>query len=72
MKHFSELNFPRTEGGLKALQISARDFKAHSVNRRAAFAMRCTGGDLGDQKTFCGVMALPSPVRKSSHSKRSK
>lgn len=53
-------------------QITAGNLSVHSVNRRATFAMRCIGGDLAELETFCGVMGLPPPVRKSSHNKINK
>ena len=48
-------------------QISVGNLSVHSVNCRAAFAMRCFGGDLAELETFCGVMDLPPPVQKCSH-----
>jgi hypothetical protein len=53
-------------------QISAGNVKVSSVNRRAAFAMRCIGGDLAELETFCGIMDLPPPVRKSSYNQINK
>lgn len=47
--------------------IQVGNLKVSSVNRRACFAMRCTGGGRAELQTFCGVMALPPPVLKSSN-----
>ena len=47
--------------------ISIGNLSVKSVNRRAVLAMRCVGGGHADLKTFCGLMDLPSPVRKSSY-----
>lgn len=38
----------------------------HSINRQSILAMRMIGGGLNDLKTFCGLMNLPPPVKKSS------
>ena len=47
-------------------QISAGNVKINLVNRLAVFAIHCTGGDLAElrNRTFCGVMDLPPPVKK--------
>ena len=39
----------------------------HSVNRRMSLAMRYIGCGLTATETFCGIMNLPPPVRKSSY-----
>lgn len=41
--------------------------EVYSVNRKSMFAMRCTGGDLSELKTFCGIMDLPKPVKCTSY-----
>ena len=45
-------------------QISAGNVKINLVNWRAVFAMRCIGDDLAELITFCGVMDLPTAVKK--------
>ena len=37
------------------------------MNRQAAFAMRCIGGDRSELESFCGVMDLPRPAAESSY-----
>lgn len=49
--------------------IEAGNLQISSVNRRACFAMRCLGGGLAELETFCGVMNMPHPVRKTSNNK---
>lgn len=44
-------------------------FTNHSINRRAALAMRFIGCGLSALSTFCGIMNLPPPVAKPSYQK---
>jgi hypothetical protein len=48
-------------------QIPVGNGAVNIVNRRAAFAMRCIGGDRSELETFCGVMDLPRPAGESSY-----
>lgn len=46
-------------------QIPVSNSVVNVVNRRAAFAMRCLGGDRSELETFCGVMDLPKSASES-------
>ena len=46
-------------------QITVSNSVVNVVNRRAAFAMRCLGGDRSELETFCGVMDLPKSASES-------
>ena len=43
--------------------------QCYSINKRAAFAMRCIGGDRAELSTFCGIMDLPKPVQNTTFTK---
>jgi hypothetical protein len=50
-------------------QLPVGNSHVNTVNRHAAFAMRCIGGDRAELETFCGIMDMPPPVGKSSFTK---
>ncbi|GFN85806.1 hypothetical protein PoB_001231200 [Plakobranchus ocellatus] len=47
--------------------VSTTNSGNYLINRRAAFAMRCTGGSLAELRTFCGLMDIPPPVTHNTY-----
>lgn len=59
----------KSENVFSSSRKIGKNSNVFEVNRRSVLAMRMTGGGLSSLNTFCCIMDLPHPVRKTTYNK---